>query len=375
MEHFKCEVFTKLGDEVLDDFFDCLVEFIEEIEMSCIKLEMSHDKEELNHLFRSMHSVKGNCRMVFLEPLVDICHQMEEVVSDIRDEKIEYKPEIGEWITVLLNLIHDLLRSLRLNGEAEQQRLDNIGLWVATVRNASPSEIKNVADHVLDIIATGIGSSKSELVVSWTADNNTSSQEPVGPKTKSDLAFFYSLAQRLDGLSLYKRDRTAEVLKVCLQINNELPISVDESQLTAAIYMHDFGMSLLSRKLIDKDILTPVENTQFYEHTQLGADIVYRMEGWHEASVMIAEHHECYDGSGYPKKLSGDMIHPGAMILAVFDAYQQVLYNNSDVNFRKTLLRAVSEVNSNSGTLYSPEVVEAFNLVIRKQFIAIGATK
>jgi two-component system response regulator RpfG len=369
MEYFKCEAFTTLDEEVLDDFFDCLVEFAEEIEMSCLRLEESPDKEDLNNLFRAMHSVKGNCRMVFLEPLVDICHQMEKVVSDIRDEIIEYQPEIGEWINVLLNQISDLLRTLRLNGDAKQQDLDNIHIWVKTVREASPKEIKAVTNRVLDLIVKG--ECNSEDAPPSLAVNNLDSLKNLASSTiANDLVFFYSLALRLDGLAFYKRDRVAEALKLCLEINSELAISVDEPQLMAAVYMHDFGMSLLSRQLLDKDNLTTAESALFYQHAKLGADIVYRMEGWHEASVMIAEHHEFYDGSGYPNHLSGDMIHPGAMILAVFDAYQHVLYHHSDVKYRKTLLRAVSEINSNSGTLYSPEIVEAFNLVMRKRFIA-----
>jgi HD-GYP domain-containing protein (c-di-GMP phosphodiesterase class II) len=70
-------------------------------------------------------------------------------------------------------------------------------------------------------------------------------------------------------------------------------------------------------------------------------------------------HHERWDGSGYPRQLSGEQIPLAARIFAVVDVYDSMI---SDRPYRKTSSKqaAVDYVRMNSGILFDPRVVEAF---------------
>jgi len=74
----------------------------------------------------------------------------------------------------------------------------------------------------------------------------------------------------------------------------------------------------------------------------------------------VKQHHERYDGKGYPKGLRGDEILLGARILHLADAYDSM---RSARSYRKIPLskeETVREIKKNTGTQFDPQVVEAF---------------
>jgi len=77
---------------------------------------------------------------------------------------------------------------------------------------------------------------------------------------------------------------------------------------------------------------------------------------------IVAEHHECWDGTGYPFGLRGEQIAVGARILAVIDAFDAMI---SDRPYRpgRSYSEALAEIEQFSGTQFDPMVVEAFRNV------------
>jgi HD-GYP domain-containing protein (c-di-GMP phosphodiesterase class II) len=73
---------------------------------------------------------------------------------------------------------------------------------------------------------------------------------------------------------------------------------------------------------------------------------------------MILQHHERFDGKGYPHGLSGNAIHPGARILTVADAFDAMI---SDRPYRDgmPLERAMEILQQESGRQFDPVVVDA----------------
>lgn len=80
---------------------------------------------------------------------------------------------------------------------------------------------------------------------------------------------------------------------------------------------------------------------------------------------MVLDHHESYDGTGYPNRLSGEQIHPGARILAIVDTFCSITTERSDRSYKKSLLSAISEINANIEVQFDPKLVNAFNDVVR----------
>jgi HD-GYP domain-containing protein (c-di-GMP phosphodiesterase class II) len=74
---------------------------------------------------------------------------------------------------------------------------------------------------------------------------------------------------------------------------------------------------------------------------------------------IVLQHHERFDGKGYPDNLSGDTISLGARILAVADTFDAM---TSDRPYRAGMdeLHAINEIRNQSGHQFDPIVVKAF---------------
>ena len=83
-----------------------------------------------------------------------------------------------------------------------------------------------------------------------------------------------------------------------------------------------------------------------------------------EVAQLIKEHHERFDGKGYPNNLSGEDIQLGARIMTVADAFDAMV---SVRPYRKalSLTHAISELETNSGTQFDPNIVKVFLKIIR----------
>ena len=94
-------------------------------------------------------------------------------------------------------------------------------------------------------------------------------------------------------------------------------------QLTTAAILHDIGKRFLDIGIINADHALTEEETQLLrKHPELGAD--YLKGNYHFSALVYAgvmQHHENYDGSGYPSNLAGKEIPIGARILRVCDVF------------------------------------------------------
>ncbi|MGB8956297.1 MAG: HD domain-containing phosphohydrolase, partial [Tumebacillaceae bacterium] len=77
------------------------------------------------------------------------------------------------------------------------------------------------------------------------------------------------------------------------------------------------------------------------------------------AGKIVEQHHERFDGSGYPHGLKGQEILIGAAIVAVVDSYDAMTTDRCYQKGRKKT-EAVAEILRCRGTLYHPDVVDAF---------------
>jgi HD-GYP domain-containing protein (c-di-GMP phosphodiesterase class II) len=75
--------------------------------------------------------------------------------------------------------------------------------------------------------------------------------------------------------------------------------------------------------------------------------------------MIVRQHHERYDGKGYPSGLKDEEIHIGARIMAVADAYDAMTSNRP---YRQALVPedVVEELMTGSGAQFDPQCVEAF---------------
>jgi putative nucleotidyltransferase with HDIG domain len=137
--------------------------------------------------------------------------------------------------------------------------------------------------------------------------------------------------------------------------------------------LHDIGkIGVRDAVLLKPGPLDQEEWVEMREHPRLGWALLQRIEFLREASEIVLQHQERYDGSGYPAGLKGESIVLGARLFAVADTYDAI---TSDRPYRRAQphAAAVAEIRRVSGTQLDPRVVDAFCGVSEADWLRIRA--
>jgi putative nucleotidyltransferase with HDIG domain len=176
-----------------------------------------------------------------------------------------------------------------------------------------------------------------------------------------------ALARAIDAKSEWTAGHSERVTKLALKIGRALALTREElDNLHRAGLLHDIGKIGTPAELIDKsDRLTHEEQKIVNEHPSIGERILEPIEAYAEIVPIVRQHHERFNGKGYPEGLAGETITLGARILAVADVYDAL---SSERPYRKAMdpdeaLRIIEE---NSGSHFDPAVVEAFFKVLEE---------
>jgi HD-GYP domain-containing protein (c-di-GMP phosphodiesterase class II) len=125
--------------------------------------------------------------------------------------------------------------------------------------------------------------------------------------------------------------------------------------------LHDIGkIGVLDSILTKPAALTAEEWVQIKAHPQRGAQILEPLTFLSDVIEIVKQHHEHFDGSGYPAGLQGEEILLGARIIHLADAYDAMICARSYrlVPFSKDM--AILEIKDKSGSQFDPVVVAAF---------------
>lgn len=156
---------------------------------------------------------------------------------------------------------------------------------------------------------------------------------------------------------------------------------IDEAwldRLRLASSMHDIGkVGVPDAVLLKPGRLTPEERERMQTHTTIGADTLLAIRAQLgddellDMSVQVAlEHHERWDGTGYPLGLAGEQIAPAARIVALADVYDAL----TSARVYKPAMpheRAREIILEGRGTHFDPAVVDAF-LAAEAEFEAVA---
>ncbi|MGA9997068.1 MAG: HD domain-containing phosphohydrolase [Pyrinomonadaceae bacterium] len=149
-----------------------------------------------------------------------------------------------------------------------------------------------------------------------------------------------------------------------LRLGREMGLSKEEmNALEFGSLLHDIGKIGVPDAILRKPAsLTDQEWTRMKEHPLHGQQILNGIEFLEGAARVVAQHHEKYDGSGYPLGLKGEEIDLNARIFAVADAFDAM---RSDRVYRKgrSYEEALEELERCAGAHFDPTVVDAFQRI------------
>jgi response regulator RpfG family c-di-GMP phosphodiesterase len=170
-----------------------------------------------------------------------------------------------------------------------------------------------------------------------------------------------ALAGALEARDFETAGHSDRVVAYSLRLGRELGICHKELiALEQGALLHDIGkIGVRDSILLKSGKLTEGEWAEMREHINYGLRIINGIDFLSGAAPVVGEHHEKYDGTGYPSRLQGEMIHLNARIFAVADAFDAI---TSDRPYRKSASYADArmELIANAGRHFDPAVVNAF---------------
>ena len=176
-----------------------------------------------------------------------------------------------------------------------------------------------------------------------------------------------SLAEALEAKDSYTKSHSDIVADYAKKIAEKMGLPFYEiKKIFHSALLHDLGKMAIPDGILNKPgPLSEKEWEEVRKHPGKSEEILKSLS-FVTFLPIIRHHHERYDGTGYPDKLSADMIPLGARILAVADSFEAM---TRDRSYRKALSkeRAIEEIKRCSGSQFDPKVVMAFLEVLRNE--------
>jgi HD-GYP domain-containing protein (c-di-GMP phosphodiesterase class II) len=168
----------------------------------------------------------------------------------------------------------------------------------------------------------------------------------------------------------YRYNHSLQVGMLAYYIAKWLQYSDAEAYLVSkAGFLIDIGSSKLPLSIINKpERLTEQEFAEIKKHPEYSYDIIMESTKDELSALVALQHHEREDGSGYPKGLRNEDIHPYAKIIAVADVYTAMI-SNRVYQTKQELLTVLKELNSLSFNLLSPEPTQVLISHLLPNFI------
>ena len=355
------ELLPPLPMDVVNEFRDSLDDSREMAEREIARLDLEHNnKDAINALFRALHNIKGNARMCMFDRLAHYGHHIENIIGEVRSGRLPYILEVGEVVLLALDEFRVYVDTLADTGHLDEAPVREVEAALETVSQATPDTLVTCARATISRFTGKLPETKISVAEVKPPSTPAHTQ-------RDDLACFRDLALRLCARLPYAAGRIERTLPLALKLNAAAPRPVDAAQLEAALYMHDIGLAFVPESLLCKDgKYTAAEWVIVKQHPGIAAGLLKRVPGWDDAAQMVAQHHAWSDGSeGYPLFIKPETLHVGAQILALVDSYESMTLPRPDRQFRRSVLRAVMEINNLAGRQFSAELAPVFIAIVR----------
>lgn len=258
--------------------------------------------------------------------------------------------------------------------------------FLATVRILAPDSVRVMltGDNELEVAMRAVNEgsifrflrkpARSEQILTALRDGVTqyrarrSEKEQLEVSVKAleqlDVGTLTALARAIDAKSTWTAGHSERVTNLAMKIANSMGLPARDLQIVhRGGLLHDIGKIGIPATILDKPgDLEADEMKIMREHVTIGVRILEPVPCFREVLPIVAQHHEWFDGSGYPAGLDGDNISLHARILTVADVYDAI---TSDRPYRKGIAgqHALEILNNRAGTQFDPMVIGVLRML------------
>ena len=175
------------------------------------------------------------------------------------------------------------------------------------------------------------------------------------------MSFVRSMVSTIDAKDAYTRGHSERVALVAKILAEQLGLSANETDdIHLSGLLHDIGKVGVDDRILRKE--SPLDDDEFEQikkHPEIGCQILAGLANLERILPGVRNHHESFDGRGYPDRLRGEEIPLMARILAVADSYDAM---GSDRPYRAgmPLERIEAIFRENAGPQWDPQVIDAY---------------
>ncbi len=347
-----------------NDMYDLTVNAAEELE-----IPEKYSPALINTIFRGVHTIKSNLRMVGLKNLSDVVHHVENLLDQVRQNKSQYMPEFGDIIRLVLDETR-VSAEKYFNKEPITEEFEYIANAIEHIckNPQSRREAIDIALKLLDPFNKGkpfkqkIVPPNQTINITETNIDNNAYQYVI-----DDLNFFKQISDITEKRILAPQGKIELISKIALKMNEMAKFKVEQIQLQAAVYLYNLGLSSLPVSIFAKqEMLNDEEIELIKKCSQTSADFLKNLAFWQPAATIVEQCHERADGSGYPNKLTKNSICDGAKILAIAYSFAAIFYAKpyQKINTR-SIMAAILAMNNEAGSQFDETWVDLFNKSIK----------
>jgi HD-GYP domain-containing protein (c-di-GMP phosphodiesterase class II) len=186
---------------------------------------------------------------------------------------------------------------------------------------------------------------------------------PLASRRDVESILVRQVSRELDRALPWQAGHGRRTAAISLLIGQAVGLTSSElHNLKLAAFLHDIGLLMLPHDLtIGGHRFEPESYVTVQNHPRLGASVLEPFFFLREATILIAHHHERWDGSGYPYGIRGRFIPLGSRILSIADAFDAIRIPEVSNRVMRNQI-ALRIIRVASGTQFDPELVAALCL-------------
>ncbi len=278
----------------------------------------------------------------------------------------------AEGINLMITDMHDEILSEECKQNALKYGIKGI--------YALPLKSSTFADEVIGVLSictgreNGFSVEEQKMIEELAGDlgfalNSFTQQQQIDTlhedRLKSYQSFIDAMVNMIEQRDTYTAGHTVRVAYYAELIAREMGLPEKEIQkLVESAKLHDIGKVVTPDSILLKPgKLTKLEYELIKEHAKAGYEVLSNVHLYKELAEIMIDHHERYDGSGYPYGKKGGEISLLGHIMAVADSFD-AMTTNRIYKPRKEVKESLVELNELSGTWYHPAVVNAASKVL-----------